>query len=73
MSTTDYYEVLERVQRLTSAEQLRLLKDVASLVHHNVLPQPRRSVLDLQGLGIELWSDLDAQEYVDKERATWNG
>ena len=73
MSTTEYYKVLHRVHRLTSAEQLRLLEDLASLVHRQVLPQPRRSVLDLQGLGKEIWSDIDAQGYVDKERATWNG
>ncbi len=73
MSTTEYYKVLHRVQRLTSAEQLRLLEDLASLVQHKVLPQPRRSVLDLQGLGKGVWSGIDAQGYVDKERAAWNG
>ena len=73
MSTTDYYEVLNRMHRLTSAEQLRLLEDLASLVHRQVLPQPRRSVLDLQGLGKEIWSDIDAQRYIDKERSAWNG
>lgn len=72
MSTTDYDKVLNRVYRLSSAERLRLLEDLASLVHRKVLPQPR-SVLDLQGLGKEIWSDIDAQEYVDKERAAWNG
>ena len=73
MSTSDYYEVLNRVHRLTSAEQLRLLEDLASLIHCRVLPQPRRGVLDLQGLGKEIWSDIDAQGYVDKQRAAWVG
>ena len=72
MTTTDYYKVLNRVYRLTSAERLRLLEDLASVVHRTVPTQPR-SVLDLQGLGKEIWSDIDAQEYVDKERTTWNG
>lgn len=71
MSTTDYDQVLDRVWRLTSAEQLRLLQELASLVQREALP--RRSILDLQGLGKGLWADVDAQEYVDRERATWNG
>jgi hypothetical protein len=29
--------------------------------------------LDLQGLGKEIWKGIDAQEYVDRERASWNG
>jgi hypothetical protein len=73
MATTDYYEVLKRMHRLTPAEQQRLLEELASLVQRKVLPQPRRSVLDLQGLGKDIWSDIDAQEYVDKERTVWNG
>ncbi len=72
MATTDYYEVLNRMHRLTPAEQQRLWEDLAALVHGKVLPQPR-SVLDLQGLGKEIWSDIDVQEYVDKERAAWHG
>ena len=72
MATTDYYEVLNRMHRLTPAEQRRLLEDLASLVHCKGMPQPR-SVLDLQGLGKEIWSDIDAQGYVDKERGAWNG
>ena len=72
MSTTEYEKVLNRVYRLTPAERLRLLEDLASLVQRKVVPQ-LRSVLDLQGLGKEIWSDVDAQDYVDKERISWNG
>ena len=73
MSTTDYYELLHRVQALEAAEQVRLLKDLATLVHSQVSDRPRQSILDLQGLGKEIWSAIDAQEYVDQERGSWNG
>ena len=36
-------------------------------------PTETRSILDLQGLGKEIWSGMDAQAYVDHERAAWNG
>jgi len=73
MSTTAYYEVLSRIQRLTPAHQLRLLEELAALVRRQVTTRARRSILELQGLGKEIWQDIDAQEYVDRERASWNG
>ncbi|TEU16529.1 MAG: hypothetical protein E3J21_10505 [Anaerolineales bacterium] len=73
MSTTAYYEVLSRIQRLTPADQLRLLEELAALVRRQVTTRARRSILELQGLGKEIWQDIDAQEYVDRERASWNG
>ncbi|MHB1356467.1 MAG: hypothetical protein ACYCZF_10880 [Anaerolineae bacterium] len=72
MTTNEYEKVLGRVYRLTPVERLRLLEDLTSLVRQKSVPQPR-SVLELQGLGKRIWSDVDAQEYVEKERATWNG
>lgn len=73
MSTTAYYEILSRVQRLTPADQLRLLEELAALVRRQVTTRAQRSILELQGMGKEIWQDIDAQEYVDRERASWNG
>ena len=64
MSTTAYYEILSRVQRLTPADQLRLLEELAALVRRQVTTRARRSILELQGLGKEIWQGIDAQEYV---------
>lgn len=73
MSTVAYYEVLSQIQRLTPADQLRLLEELAALVRRQVMTRPRRSILELQGLGKEIWWGIDAQEYIDRERASWNG
>ncbi len=35
--------------------------------------EPRHSVLELKGLGKEIWEGIDAQEYVDQERSSWGG
>jgi hypothetical protein len=29
--------------------------------------------MELQGLGKEIWDNIDAQAYVDRERESWNG
>lgn len=73
MATSEYYELLRRVRQLTSAEQLRLLEDLASLLRRQILPQRRQSILDLQGLGKHVWANVNVQAYVDEERDSWNG
>jgi hypothetical protein len=32
----------------------------------------RRSLMELEGLGAELWEGVDAQEYVNEIRAEWD-
>ena len=71
-AATAYYETLTQVQRLTPADQLRLLEELASLVRRQIV-QPRRSILELRGLGKEIWQGVDAQQYVEQERASWTG
>ncbi len=73
MTTTAYHEVLSRVQHLTPTDQLRLLDELATLVRRQATARTRRSILELQGLGKEIWQGIDAQEYVNRERASWNG
>ncbi len=29
------------------------------------------NIYDLKGVGKEMWNNIDAQEYVDSERASW--
>ena len=33
----------------------------------------QHSILELKGLGKEIWKGIDAQEYVDQERSSWPG
>jgi hypothetical protein len=30
-------------------------------------------LLELQGMKKSMWKNIEAQKYVDKERASWNG
>ncbi|HEX8683488.1 MAG TPA: hypothetical protein VF707_14300 [Ardenticatenaceae bacterium] len=34
-------------------------------------PYQERSILELEGLGAELWEGIDAQKYVDELREEW--
>lgn len=76
MTTTQfptYDQLLAQASRLTSADQLRLLEGLAVLLRQQMAPAPTRHVAELRGLGKEVWHGIDAQEYVDRERASWDG
>ncbi len=72
---SNYQEVLLQAQSLTPEEQIRLIEDLSSLIHQQMtmIPKPKRSILELRGLGKEIWNGVDAQEYVNQERDSWNG
>ena len=33
----------------------------------------KHSIMEMQGLGKQIWEGIDAQEYVDRERRSWSG
>lgn len=68
-----YENILRSVESLSPVEQLRLISALVERLRLPRTPQPSASVLELQGLGKNIWQDLDAQDYVDRERASWNG
>jgi hypothetical protein len=69
---TDYQHIRHQVENLTLDEQLHLLEDLAGIVRRRMAPKPKRSIMELEGLGKETWQDMDAQAYVDRERSSWN-
>jgi dihydroneopterin aldolase len=70
---TTYQEICRQVEELTPDEQLRLLEALAAIVRRRMTENPKRSILELEGLGKEIWQGIDAQAYVEQERASWNG
>lgn len=68
-----YREIRHQVENLTPDEQFRLLEELIMMVRRRIFVKSRRSIMELEGLGKEIWNGLDAQEYVDQERASWNG
>jgi hypothetical protein len=68
-----YQSILQNVERLSREEQLQLMADLSHYLRDHEGPEARTSILELEGLGKEIWRGIDAQEYVDRERASWNG
>ena len=70
---TTYQEVRRQIESLTLDKQMRLMQELASIVSHRTPAKYKRNIMELEGLGKDIWRGIDAQEYVDRERQSWNG
>lgn len=65
-------DVLTLIQKLDAEDQLQLIEELAVILRGRVTKK-KHSLLELKGLGREIWKGMDAQEYVDRERGAWGG
>ncbi len=78
MAKTDrhltYEEVAQGIGSLTTEEHLKLLELISSLLRKRIAEKPvkERNIIELEGLGAEIWNGMDAQEYVRRERESWD-
>ena len=68
-----YTEILAQIRELEPIEQADLLAALAGIVRQQLPQRKRRSILELEGRGAEIWEGIDAREYVRREREAWDG
>ena len=65
-------EIYQRyIKPLPNNEKLRLIAKVSNDLAETEAEKPKRSIMELHGLGKEIWKDIDAQEYVNELRNEW--
>ena len=67
----DYVVSVEVVQDARRLLQATRSAGVSSAVWRSH-PIQRRSILDLEGMGREIWHGVDAREYIDQLREEWD-
>jgi hypothetical protein len=65
-------QILAAIRLLDSVQRQQLLEQLGALVQQES-GSANVSILALQGLGHEIWEGMDAQAYVQQERASWPG
>jgi len=77
MSQQTLKEIYEsHVRPLSADERLQLLIMTARDLERDtagISSRPRRNIMDLQGLGKEIWEGIDPAEYVSRLRDEWDG
>lgn len=76
MATLNIKNLPDVLYRKLQARAKRDRRSVAQEVTHllsEALEEPKAlSILELQGLGKELWKGVDAADHVRRERAAWD-
>ena len=74
MATNSVEEIYEEhIKSLPAVDRLRLVELIAHGLAATVHDVPQsRSLLELEGLGAEIWQGVDGQAYVDKLRREWD-
>jgi hypothetical protein len=72
MSAVKYEAAKRSVEALDPADQLRLVAELTARLNGEA-SRPVRSLLELEGLGAEIWREIDVDEYIRQERASWGG
>jgi hypothetical protein len=68
-----YADYIQGIQSLTPEEQLNLLEVISvNLKKTWEHKRAKHSIMELEGLGAEIWQGIDAQDYVRKERESWD-
>ncbi len=73
MTVREYNDLLESITLLSQQEKVDLLAELANQLREDSRKGQKRSIMELEGLGKEIWAGIDAQEYVNQERDSWDG
>jgi argininosuccinate lyase len=79
MTTNAYRQALRQAQSLTPKEQRQLIEELLTMLsqHSNLIEEeeeePLHSILEFEGLGKEVWEGIDVDQYLEQERASWDG
>ncbi len=67
-----YDDYVRGIHDLRPEEQLSLVEIISARLKKVIGKKGlKHSILELEGLGAEIWKGIDAQEYVRKERESW--
>jgi plasmid stability protein len=62
----------EKLKARAKRERRSVAQEVANLLSAALDTPPPLSIMDLQGLGKELWQGVDTVTHVETERAAWD-
>jgi hypothetical protein len=72
MAGTDVERICREVLQLPTREKMLLLSRVMADLSTELGASTLNNIRAMKGVGKEIWKGIDIQDYVDKERASWD-
>ncbi len=60
--------LISQLKSLSKQEKLKVIQILFDIKNEQDI---KHEITELAGLGKEIWGNIDAQEYVNKERSDW--
>ena len=71
--TLRFEDYVKGIKGLRPDEQLNLIEILSTRLKTNLKRKKvKHSVMELEGLGAHIWKGVDTQQYVSKERKSWD-
>ena len=67
MLTNTYIQIRQLLPYLSYEEREQLIEEINEMNKE----EKSHSILELEGLGADIWAGVDVQRYIDKERESW--
>ena len=72
-TSISYSDYVKGIKFLNTDEQLTLLEIISARLKKSIdKGRHKKSIMELEGLGANIWKGIDAQDYVHKERKSWD-
>jgi hypothetical protein len=72
-SSPRFEDYVRGIEHLRPDEQLGLIEIMSARLKKNLKPKKgKHSIMELEGLGAHIWKDVDGQQFVIKERESWD-
>ncbi len=65
-------KLYRKLQARAKRERRSVAQEVIQILDRALAEQPRLSIMDLQGLGKEIWRDVHSEQYIGTERRAWD-
>jgi plasmid stability protein len=65
-------KLYRKLQKRAKEQRRSLAQEVTHILAEAVEGKKSHSILELQGLGKELWKGIDTAKYIDDERRSWD-
>jgi plasmid stability protein len=65
-------ELYEKLRERARRQRRSVAQEVTRLLEDALKEPEKLSLMELEGLGKEIWEGIDAGEYVEAERASWD-
>lgn len=65
-------ELYEKLRERARRQRRSVAQEVTQLLEDALKEPEKLSLMELEGLGKEIWEGIDAGEYVEAERASWD-